>query len=133
MSKFGNQESVYSAYATMRKWCENTGCQKCPYDVMSDLTDVPCCLFWVSEHCVSAAPPQPIVNNNTKEADFMSCSLPGKVIKALHDLIDLQTGRRKGESDNEYRWRLADVINNADMVLGEVEEKFNTRRNAKCR
>ena len=125
MDCFGNFKDVYHAYAAMDKFCNSCehGCDDCKYALISEMSDVPCCFFWIMENCFNK---QVEKQDTDQRADLMETGkeFVNKILGSFQDLMDLEAGRKSFENLSQYERRKADVMTRADGLVGEIEQRF---------
>lgn len=129
MNSLGKFEDAFKAYESMNSYCSSLedGCESCKYSLLNEMTDIPCCMFWMADHCFDekAVKPTPAAMASKAKKDAVTV-LPVQMVKrvmtALEGMIELSTGRKSGESEVEYKVRQTNTAANADATLGELED-----------
>lgn len=135
MDGFGKFEDVYHAYRAMDEFCkaQENGCDDCRYGLISEMSDVPCCFFWILENVFDKKAELPNEASSSSSSAVAQIEHDNPLIKRIMgsftDLLDLEFGRKPGESLSDFQHRRVETLRKADVVVGDLEERFsNTRR-----
>ena len=133
MDGFGKFRDVYHAYSAMNQFCDSleNGCDECRYALISEMSDVPCCFFWILEN-VMGKKAEPLLDNVKTNADSLSKigeALTNRILTSFGALMDLESGRKPGESISDYQMRKANTLRTADKVVGDIENKLTGANN----
>ena len=129
MNGLGKFEDAFKAYESMSNYCNSLedSCDSCKYSLLNEMTDIPCCMFWMADHCFDSKPakavPMVMASNSQKNATtVLPVQMVKKVMAALEGMIELIAGRKSGESEVEYKVRKTNTAASADATLGELED-----------
>lgn len=129
MDKFGKFDDVYQAYGAMEEFCNSLEhcCDDCRYALISEMSDVPCCFFWIMENVLDnkAEPPKESSFSTAEMLSRKGDSLTERIMASFNALMDLESGRKPGESLQDFQRRRAETMQRADSVVGDMENHFN--------
>ena len=133
MDGFGKFRDVYHAYGVMEQFCNSleNGCDECRYALISEMSDVPCCFFWIMENVLDRKV-EPPKDSNLSETEMLARkgdSLTERVMASLNALMDLESGRKPNESLSDFQKRRTETMRRADSVVGDIEEQFHGGKN----
>lgn len=107
-----DREKILAGY---KEFCNCHSCEEnCPYFMESEMRDISCSVLYVLDKVESGMQKEAPVEKSPRAS---VCTL----LDMLKKLIDVQLGRRRGESDAAFQQRKYAVLNAADELVGRVE------------
>ena len=109
-----NRELILDEY---KRFCETQSCDEgCPYYCEEMMRDVNCAALFVLDRVGRYVDGSPEKRKRTKE-EVASCDL----LNMLRKVMDVNYGRKHGESEAQFQERKFRVFNEADEMIGNTE------------
>ena len=109
-----NRETILDDY---KKFCAAHSCEEdCPYYTEEMLRDINCSALFVLDRVskfLEGAPEKKVRNKN----EVAACDL----LNMLRRVMDINYGRKRGESEAQFQERKFRVFNEADEMIGNTE------------
>ena len=127
MKRFGSFEDVYKAFKAYDEYCDNQGieCERCRYDLLSEITGIPCSFFWTLDNCFNEKQEEKKESGGFLKIDSNDVLLKKKILKAFHGMMDVMAGKKPSEGISEFSKRKCEALVSADELIGELEDVTN--------
>lgn len=109
-----NRETILDDY---KRFCQTHSCEEdCPYYTEEMMRDVNCSALFVLDRVGQLLERSPEKRQRSK-SEIAACDL----LNMLRKVMDVNYGRKHGESESQFQERKFRVFNEADEMIGDTE------------